>query len=196
MAQVSARGSQVSTHSHRALREIEHEAPEETDGGTSGIFDFDNLMDWSMQRAYQCCQRSGCYNWIWCDKIQQGYTCRKCGHEWPRPQHGFALRKPQAKAPSRWPKARNQRPSPPPGLGRVRSPKPSQLQKSASEALAPAWDTLDDQLKSKLTELGISPEIKAAEPDLKDVLRENLSKLPTPSQSEKLQDARSNRSLL
>ena len=28
--------------------------------------------------------------------------------------------------------------------------------------------------------LGIAPEVKPVEPDLKDVLRENLSKLPTP----------------
>ena len=39
---------------------------------------------------------------------------------------------------------------------------------------------MGDSLKKKLTEVGISPVIKTAEPDLKDILKENLSILPTP----------------
>ena len=46
-------------------------------------------------------------------------------------------------------------PPPPPGLGSSRDPKPSKLQKTAAEILAPA-DTLDDS-KQKVTEVVISP---------------------------------------
>ena len=94
------------------------------------------------------------HNWIWCDKVQQGFTCRRCGTEWQRPQQGFALKTPQAKTASRWQRPRYDRPAPPPELGRQRSPKPSRLQKSASEILAPAWGSLDEQLRAKLTESG------------------------------------------
>ena len=46
--------------------------------------------------------------------------------------------------------------------------------------MAPIWSTLDEQLRGKLSDLGISPEVKPKEPDLQDVLKENLTKLPTP----------------
>ena len=46
--------------------------------------------------------------------------------------------------------------------------------------LAPAWGTLDEALKVKLMEVGINPTPKPTEPDLTDVLKENLASLPAP----------------
>ena len=34
-------------------------------------------MSWG--RTYQVCRHDGCANWIWEDRVQDGFTCRKCG---------------------------------------------------------------------------------------------------------------------
>ena len=159
---------------HRwALRVLYHLASVSFHGGPC-----DPYMETARYRPYQCCQAHGCRNWIWCDRVQQGFSCRQCGNEWPKPPGGYA--KKLDKRNSRWERAPHRRPSPPPGLARTRFPKPSLIQKNATELLAPIWSTLDEQLRGKLSDLGISPEVKPKEPDLQDVLKENLTKLPTP----------------
>eukprot|EP00913_Durusdinium_trenchii_P017809 g16734.t1 len=60
-------------------------------------------------------------------------------------------------------------------------PKTKQLvQKLTGELLASSWDKFDSDLQQKLTELGISPPPPSPEPDLQDVLRDNLAQLPAP----------------
>ena len=77
----------------------------------------------------------------------------------------------------RWQTRKTKSLTPPPGLTYSRSPKPSRLQKNAAEILAPAWDSMDENVKAKLTELGINPTLKATKPDLTDVVNENLANL-------------------
>ena len=69
---------------------------------------------------------------------------------------------------------------PPPGLPQSKQPRPTRLQKTASEVLAPAWESMDEGMKAKLIELGINPAPKASEPVLTDVLKENLASLRAP----------------
>ena len=133
-------------------------------------------MTWT--RSYQCCSKASCSNWIWEDRIQANYTCRLCGTPWKKPLQGFA--KAGDRRSSGWTKPKTRQVTPPPGLPSSRPPRPSKLQKRASEILAPAWDSLDETLKVKLTEVGINPSPKVTEPDLTDVLKENLASLPAP----------------
>ena len=42
------------------------------------------------RRSYQVCGGSGCSNWIWSDKVREGYVCRRCGEKWPRPPQGYS----------------------------------------------------------------------------------------------------------
>ena len=133
-------------------------------------------MTW--MRAYQCCGKAGCHNWIWEDRIQANYTCRLCGTPWKKPQQGYAQARDGRS--SSWSKPRPRRVSPPPGLSTQRPPRSPKLQKTASEILAPAWNSLDEALRTKLTQVGINPTQKVVEPDLTDVLKENLASLPAP----------------
>ena len=52
--------------------------------------------------------------------------------------------------------------------------------RNSGELLASSWDKLDPGLQQKLTEIGISPPPPTPEPDLQDVLRDNLAQLPAP----------------
>ena len=58
--------------------------------------------------------------------------------------------------------------------------RPSKVQKLTGELLASSWDKLDPGLQQKLTEIGISPPPPDPEPDLQDVLSDNLAQLPAP----------------
>ena len=69
--------------------------------------------------------------------------------------------------------------TPPPGLWKNNS-RPSKVQKLTGELLASSWNKLDPGLQQKLTEIGISPPPPSPEPDLQDVLRDNLAQLPAP----------------
>ena len=133
-------------------------------------------MTWT--RSYQCCSKPGCSNWIWEDRIKATYTCRLCGTPWKKPLQGYATGGERTSKGWNQPKPRTV--SPPPGLSTGRPPRPSKLQKTAAEILAPAWSSLDETLKLKLTEVGINPTPKVSEPDLTDVLKENLASLPAP----------------
>ena len=127
-------------------------------------------------RAYQVCGGGGCFNWIWSDKVREGFVCRKCGEQWPRPPQGFS-KAPPSRSPQRGP--RQQLPvTPPPGLN-GKAPKMTKLQKATAEALAPTWTSLDPALQQKLQALGISPPPPSPGPDLKDILMENLAQLPS-----------------
>ena len=122
------------------------------------------------------CSTTSCHNWIWEDKIQVRYTCRHCRAAWQQPLHGYVTKAQTY----RWQTRKTRSLTPPPGLAHNRPPKPSKLQKNAAEILAPAWESMDDNMKAKLTELGINPVPKPSEPDLTDVLKENLTSLPAP----------------
>ena len=138
----------------------------------------DDNMQWG--RTYQSCKCSGCRNWIWEDKIQVGYTCRLCGTAWLKPSQGYVSGAKQVKHMTRWNPFKDRSPTPPPGLGKQKPGKQGKLQKVASDILAPAWEGLDEALRTKLMEVGINPISKQVEPDLTDVLKENLANLPAP----------------
>ena len=129
----------------------------------------------SWGRAYQVCGHEGCSNWIWQDKIQAGFVCRKCGEAWPRPPKGYSSGG-SSRSPTR-PKAKQWPVAPPPGL-HTRPPKATKIQKATAAILAPAWTTLGKALQDKLQELGISPPPPTPEPDLTEVLVENMAQLP------------------
>ena len=99
-----------------------------------------------------------------------------CSTPWTKPSQGYAQGT-NRRRPS-WHTKR--RVSPPPGLPTSKPTRPARLQKSAADILAPAWSTLDEDMKAKLTELGIDPTPKVNEPDLQSVLKENMASLPTP----------------
>ena len=102
--------------------------------------------------------------------------CRQCGTTWQKPSQGFAPRSPPPRA-NRWKTSRSV--TPPPGLWKHGS-RPSKVQKLTGELLASSWDKFDSALQQKLTEIGISPPPPSPEPDLQDVLRDNLAQLPAP----------------
>ena len=81
---------------------------------------------------------------------------------------------------TRWNAFKARSPTPPPGLGKPKLGKQGKFQQAASDILAPAWEGLDETLKNKLIEVGINPTPKQVEPDLTDVLKENLANLPAP----------------
>ena len=111
-------------------------------------------------------------------KVREGYVCRRCGDKWARPPQGFS------KAPaSRSPKKANKHQlpiTPPPGLWHQSGSRTSRLQRQAGELLLSSWDKLDSALQQKLSELGIAPVASSQEPDLTDVLKDNLAQLPAP----------------
>ena len=126
-------------------------------------------------RAYTVCGGDRCFNWIWSDKIREGYLCRRCGVQWPRPPQGYSTT-PSSRSPKR--SSRQQLPvKPPPGLGQ-KPVKLTKIQKATGEALAPAWSSLDPALQQRLQDLGIQPPPPSPGPDLKDVLVENMAQLP------------------
>ena len=111
------------------------------------------------------------------DKICEGFVCRKCGLEWQKPTYGFSRR-----SPTRSPRKQEQRQkpiSPPPGLGTGKNGKVQQAFKATADLLTTSWSTLDSKLQQQLEQLGIKPQEPNPEPDLTDVLKENLSQLPT-----------------
>ena len=103
-------------------------------------------------------------------------VCRQCGTSWPKPPQGYAPRSPPPNF-ARWKNSRSV--TPPPGLWKNTN-RPSKVQKLTGELLASSWDKFDSDLQQKLTELGISPPPPSPEPDLQDVLRDNLAQLPAP----------------
>ena len=135
------------------------------------------IMGWPSFRAYQGCSSKDCGNWIWEDRIQPHYVCRKCSTPWQQPAQGFA--KATAKPPASWKNTRR-RVTPPPGLPVSKAPRPAKLEQSAADILAPAWSSLDEGMRSKLIQLGIDPSPKVDEPDLQSVLKENMASLPAP----------------
>ena len=91
-------------------------------------------------RACTVCGGDRCSNWIWSDKIREGYLCRRCGEKWSRPPQGFS-KAPTSRSPKRT--GRQQMPvKPPPGLG-TKPYKVTKIQKATAEVLAPAWSSLD-----------------------------------------------------
>ena len=129
----------------------------------------------SFCRTYQVCGGASCFNWIWADKIREGYVCRRCGETWARPPQGYS-QAPPSRSPKRT--GRQQLPvKPPPGLGN-KPHKVTRIQKATAEVLAPAWSSLDQALQQKLQDLGIQPPPPNPGPDLKDVLVENMAQLP------------------
>ena len=91
------------------------------------------------------------------DRIQDGFTCKKCIQL-------YAVKIPISRTYKRWQRPRMASVTPqPPGLSPRKAPKPSKLQMTTAEILAPGWDSLGDSFKKELTEVGISPVIKTAE---------------------------------
>lgn len=122
-------------------------------------------------RSYQCCQNTGRSNWIWNDRVCEGYVCRKCGQSWSKPANGFSIKK--SPSPKRY--GQRQRPvAPPPGLGGHRQGR----HKATTDLLTASWTSLGSKLQQQVEQLGIRPPAPNPEPDLKDVLQENLSQLP------------------
>ena len=114
---------------------------------------------------------------MWEDKICEGFVCRKCGLEWQRPTYGFSRRSPTRSTPKH---EQRQKPiSPPPGLGGSKNGRVNQTFKATADLLTTSWSTLDSKLQQQLEQLGIKPPDPNPEPDLTDVLKENLSQLPT-----------------
>lgn len=70
---------------------------------------------------------------------------------------------------------------PPPGLGGNKGGRHLQMHKAttATDLLTASWTTLDPKLQQQLESLGIKPPEPNPEPDLTDVLKENMSQLPT-----------------
>ena len=127
-------------------------------------------------RRYQVCCNGSCNNWIWEDKIQEGFVCRSCGQGWKPPTQGYLARK--TPSPRRF--GPRQKPlAPPPGLGGHKAGRQYHVHKATTELLAASWTTLDPKLQSQLEQLGIKAPSPTPEPDLTDVLKENLSQLPT-----------------
>ena len=135
-------------------------------------------MEWGKRRSYQLCGHLGCRNWIWEDRVREGRVCRQCGNTWAKPTQGYAARSPTPRNNARWKNRRSL--TPPPGLWNGAGPRTSKLQKQTGDLLLSSWDKLDSTLQQKLTELGIAPPTTNPEPDLKDVLRDNLSQRPGP----------------
>ena len=68
--------------------------------------------------------------------------------------------------------------TPPPGLWHHSGQRTSKLQKQTGDLLLSYKQ--DPTLQQKVSELGIAPATSSPEPDLKDVLRDNLAQLPAP----------------
>lgn len=144
-------------------------------------------MEWSSRssswrRTYQCCQGPACPNWIWEDKICEGYVCRQCGLAWSRPPQGYSSHPSSRRSPTRSQGrfAPRQKPvTPPPGLGGHRSSKIGQVHKATTDLLTTSWSSLDSKLQAQLEQLGIKPPAQEKEPELTDVLKENMAQLPT-----------------
>ena len=146
-----------------------------------GDFTFDpefKAMGWgAWARTYQCCKSTSCSNWMWEDKICEGFVCRKCGLEWQKPTYGFSSRR----SPTRFNRKQEMRQKPippPPGLGGNKNNRVTQAFKATTDLLTTSWSSLDVKLQQQLEQLGIKPQDPNPEPDLTDVLKENLSQLP------------------
>ena len=180
MAQVSAQGSQGPRR--RALHDFTEKVLAGEYGGLCELPDRAPMnTSWrrsSWTRAYQCCQGPTCSNWIWEDKVCEGYVCRKCGLAWRQPTQGFSRRSP-SRSLGRF--APRQKPvSPPPGLGNNRSSKLTQVHKATTDLLRASWTSLDPKLQEQLGNLGIKPVPPSTDPeDLTHVLKENMAQLPT-----------------
>ena len=152
-----------------ALRVFEHLAPDEKKGGLGGHYDT------RMGQGLSGLQSSELLELDLPGRIRAGYVCRKCGEAWQQPPQGYSQVSP-SRSPTR-PKKKQWPVTPPPGLG-TRPPKVTKIQKATAEILAPAWSTLEPALQGKLKDLSISPPPPTPEPDLKDVLVENMAQLP------------------
>ena len=64
-------------------------------------------------------------------------------------------------------------------IGGHKGARQHQVHKATTNLLTASWTTLDSKLQSQLEQLGIKPPGPSPEPDLTDVLKENLSQLPT-----------------
>ena len=122
------------------------------------------------RRAYQVCQLSTCHNWIWQDRVRCLPTVRD---SWSKPPQGFAPRSPT-------PRVQTRSVTPPPALWKGSTNRSTKVQKLTGEILASSWDKLDPGLQQKLTEIGVTPPAPTPEPDLQEVLRDNLAQLPAP----------------
>ena len=69
--------------------------------------------------------------------------------------------------------------TPPPGLGGHRGSKIGQVHKATTDLLTTSWSSLDSKLQAQLEQLGIKPPAQEKEPELTDVLKENMAQLPT-----------------
>lgn len=65
------------------------------------------------------------------------------------------------------------------GLRRQQEQHISHAFKATTDILTTSWGSLDSKLQQQLEQLGIKPQAPNPEPDLTDVLKENLSQLPT-----------------
>ena len=81
--------AQVSHPCFLALRVSEPDTLESEAGGLCGSMEWSSRSS-SWRRTYQCCQGPACSNWIWQDKICEGYVCRQCGLAWSRPPQGYS----------------------------------------------------------------------------------------------------------
>ena len=154
------------------LHVFKNTALESKKGGLTIQLDFMARGSWA--RAYQCCRGEECSNWIWEDKVAEGYVCRKCGLAWRQPAHGFRDR---SKSQPRGRHAPRQKPlTPPPGLGGGRASKISQVHKATTDLLMGSWGSLDPKLQQQLEQLGIKPAPPTVEADdLTSVLKENMA---------------------
>ena len=81
------------------LHVFQNIALESKKGGHTFLLDYMARGSWA--RSYQCCRGADCSNWIWEDKVAEGYVCRKCGLAWRQPAQGFRDRsKSQPRNPS------------------------------------------------------------------------------------------------
>ena len=132
----------------------------------------------SWTRAYQCCKGPLCSNWIWEDKVCEGYVCRKCGLAWRQTTQGFSRRSPSRSLGDLH--LDRSRSLPPPGLGNNRSSKLTHVHKATTDLLRASWTSLDPKLQEQLEHLGIKPVPPSTDPDdLTHVLKENMAQLPT-----------------
>ena len=53
----------------------------------------------SWTRSYQCCRSPTCSNWIWEDRVCEGYVCCKCGLTWKQPSQGYFSRSSPTRSP-------------------------------------------------------------------------------------------------
>ena len=157
-----------------ALHENELDAFETKAGVLCRHFVITMTISWG--RRYQVCRNSSCGNWIWDDKVCEGFVCRRCGQSWSRPAQEFSTKKspsPRRSGPCQKPL------TPPPGLGGTKGGRQQHVHKATTDLLTASRASLDPKLQHQLEQLGIKPPNPTPEPDLTDVLKENLSQLPT-----------------